>query len=90
MNIKIYENDKHVASIENIALRTKVYSDRWFREWQNLNFKYKNITLFHSYKNKPITLKTGNNPLNNIINIIKNEFMRLKNIRQELIIIHFI
>mgnify|MGYP003115033121 FL=1 len=78
LNIKIYENDKHVASIENIALRTKVYSDRWFREWQNLNFKYKNITLFHSYKNKPITLKTGNNPLNNIINIIKNEFMRLK------------
>ena len=78
LNIKIYENDKHVATIENIALSTDLYSQRWFKEWQNVNFKYKNITLFHSYKDKPITLKTGNNPLNNVINIIRNEFMRLK------------
>ena len=80
MNIKIYENDKHVATMGPFTLFSKLYSKRWFQELENLNFRYKNITLLHSYKDKPITL-TGGNALSNIINIIRNEFNRLKKYR---------
>lgn len=80
MNIKIYENDKHVATMGYYGLTSKLYFSNWFKELENLNFRYKNITLLHSYKNKPITL-TGGNALSNIINIIRNEFNRLKKYR---------